>query len=78
MYKLSSLPIEILYMISGFLETKDLITLARLNTWFSYRLSPLLSERIYKDVESDGWRIHVSYTKSRAVVKMITNIRLYL
>lgn len=59
MYKLSSLPIEILYMISEFLDTEDLVTLARLNSWYSYRLSTLISERIYQYVEQEGWRIHV-------------------
>ncbi|CEP16362.1 hypothetical protein [Parasitella parasitica] len=59
MYKLSSLPIEILYKILDNLDTNDIITMARLNSWFSYRLSTLLGERIEHNVKSDGWRIHI-------------------
>ncbi|KAI8647869.1 hypothetical protein BD408DRAFT_438899 [Parasitella parasitica] len=59
MYKLSSLPLEILYNILDNLDTNDIITVARLNSWFSYRLSTLLGERVDHNVKSDGWRIHI-------------------
>lgn len=59
MYKLSSLPIEILYLIGDFLEIKDLVALGRLNTWYSYWISIILGERISTSVQKEGWRIHV-------------------
>lgn len=60
MYKLSSLPIEILYLIGSFLETEDLVTVGRLNTWYGYWISIILGERIEDCVQKEGWRIHVS------------------
>lgn len=59
MYRLSKLPIEILYIIASHLSIQDLINVARLNIWYGYRLSSVLSERIKELVEKDGWRIHV-------------------
>ncbi|KAG2213395.1 hypothetical protein INT47_009068 [Mucor saturninus] len=59
MYKLSSLPIEILYLIGDFLEIKDLVALGRLNTWYSYWISIILGERISTSVQREGWRIHI-------------------
>lgn len=60
MYKLSSLPIEIVYLIGNFLEIKDLVTLGRLNTWYGYWISIILGERIFTSVQKEGWRIHVN------------------
>ncbi|KAI8882991.1 hypothetical protein K501DRAFT_250376 [Backusella circina FSU 941] len=59
MFKLSSLPLEILYYIGGYVPTEDLITLGRLNLWYSYWVSSLIADRIANDVQKDGWRIHV-------------------
>lgn len=59
MYKLSSLPIEILYIITDFLEIEDLVTLGRLNTWYGYWISIVLGERIEECVQKEGWRIHI-------------------
>lgn len=59
MYKLSSLPIEILYIIGGYLDTEDIVAIARLNPWFGYWFSILLGERIADLVRQEGWRIHV-------------------
>lgn len=59
MYKLSNLPIEILYIIGDYLDTEDMVTVARLNTWYGYWFSILLSERIADLVKQEGWRIHV-------------------
>ncbi|CEG70206.1 hypothetical protein RMATCC62417_06145 [Rhizopus microsporus] len=59
MYRLSKLPIEILYIIASHLSIQDLINVARLNIWYGYRLSSVLSERIKELVEKDGWRIHI-------------------
>ncbi|KAI9480774.1 MAG: hypothetical protein EXX96DRAFT_564117 [Benjaminiella poitrasii] len=59
MYKLSSLPIEILYIIGNYLDTKDLITMSRLNSWYTYWLSFILGERIDQHVKEEGWRIHI-------------------
>jgi hypothetical protein len=60
MYKLSSLPLEILYCIGEYVPTEDLITLGRLNLWYSYWVASLIADRIASDVQRDGWRIHVS------------------
>lgn len=60
MYTLSKLPTEILYSIMDHLGTADVITMARLNSWYAYRLSTVMSERISRNVKSDGWRIHAS------------------
>lgn len=65
MYKLSSLPIEILYIITDFLETEDLVTLGRLNTWYGYWISIVLGERIEECVQKEGWRIHVCHNYIR-------------
>ncbi|KAI8084302.1 uncharacterized protein B0P05DRAFT_636022 [Gilbertella persicaria] len=59
MYRLSKLPIEILYHVFSYLDTEDLVTLARMNTWYGYWLSIMLSERIDKNVKNEGWRIHI-------------------
>ncbi|KAL7308513.1 hypothetical protein PS15m_011707 [Mucor circinelloides] len=59
MYTLSKLPIEILYSIMDHLDTSQVITMARLNSWYAYRLSTVISERISQNVKSDGWRIHI-------------------
>ena len=60
MYTLSTLPREILYIIATFLDIQDLVTVARLNNWYGYWLSCILSERMKELVEKEGWRIHVS------------------
>jgi hypothetical protein len=60
MFKLSSLPVEILYLIGNYLDMQDLVTLARLNTWYGYWISIILGERIDTCVQEEGWRIHVS------------------
>jgi hypothetical protein len=60
MYKLSSLPIEILYIIGDYLNIEDMVTIARLNSWYGYWFSILLGERIANSVKQEGWRIHVS------------------
>jgi hypothetical protein len=46
MFKLSKLPLELLYIICEYLDTDDLLVLARLNKWYNYHLAMLLSERI--------------------------------
>lgn len=65
MYTLSKLPIEILYSIMDHLDTSQVITMARLNSWYAYRLSTVISERISQNVKSDGWRIHVGIDNRR-------------
>jgi hypothetical protein len=62
MFRLSRLPIELLYIIGAYLDTDDLLVLARLNNWYGYHMSSLLSERIDHYVKQDGWRIHVNNT----------------
>lgn len=64
MYKLSSLPIEILYLIGSHLDIQDLVTLGRLNIWYGYWISVILGERIDTCVKEEGWRIHVSLSLS--------------
>ncbi|KAG1314941.1 hypothetical protein G6F64_001073 [Rhizopus arrhizus] len=59
MYTLSTLPREILYIIATFLDIQDLVTVARLNNWYGYWLSCILSERMKELVEKEGWRIHI-------------------
>ncbi|GAA5798086.1 hypothetical protein HPULCUR_003486 [Helicostylum pulchrum] len=59
MYKLSSLPVEILYLVGDFLDLQDLVTVGRLNSWYSYLFSIILGERINDCVKEKGWRIHI-------------------
>ena len=70
MYKLSNLPLELIYIICDYLDTEDLLVLARLNNWYGYHLSMLLSERISHFVKHDGWKIHVSTDKYGRKVKI--------
>lgn len=60
MFRLSSLPIEILYLTAEFLPLQDLVTFCRLNSWYGYWFSIILGEKIKKCVKDEGWRIHVS------------------
>ncbi|KAI8637730.1 hypothetical protein BD408DRAFT_45696 [Parasitella parasitica] len=46
MLKLSKLSLELLYIICEYLDTDDLLVLARLKRWYNYHLAILLSERI--------------------------------
>ncbi|KAI7905024.1 uncharacterized protein BX663DRAFT_549879 [Cokeromyces recurvatus] len=73
MYTLSSLPIEILYSISNYLDTEDLIVLARLNSWYTYWLSFILSERIEHYVRKEGWRIHIDILAKSYPLQQDTN-----
>lgn len=61
MYRLSILPKEILYTIANFLDIHDLVIVARMNIWYGYWLSTVLSHRIKELVEKEGWRINVSF-----------------
>jgi hypothetical protein len=65
MYRLSKLPLEVLYAIFDFLEFKDLITVGRLNTWYSYKVSTTITERVFENIKQDGWRVHVIYHNTR-------------
>ncbi|KAI8876171.1 hypothetical protein K501DRAFT_262614 [Backusella circina FSU 941] len=60
MYQLSKLPLEVLYSIFDFLEFNDLITLGRLNTWYSYKVSTTITERVIQHIQQDGWRVHMN------------------
>lgn len=60
MFKLSELPLELLYIICEHLDTEDLLVLARLNRWYSYHLAKSIGERIDRYVKEEGWRIHVT------------------
>ncbi|CAO3663994.1 unnamed protein product [Rhizopus stolonifer] len=59
MYTLSILPKEILYTIANFLDIHDLVIVARMNSWYGYWLSTVLSHRIKESVEKEGWRINI-------------------
>ncbi|KAI8385698.1 hypothetical protein BD560DRAFT_345582 [Blakeslea trispora] len=59
MFTLSHLPIEILYLVVDYLDTEDVVLLARLNSWYSYWLSFVLGERMHRFIDQDGWRVHI-------------------
>ncbi|KAI8967363.1 hypothetical protein BDF20DRAFT_829651 [Mycotypha africana] len=71
MYRLSELPMEILYTIMECLSTEDILMMARLNTWYGYHLSWILSERIERHVRQDGWRIHIDILAKTHIQKTV-------